>query len=278
MTGARFRIPRRTTAVRPEQRGAVAHYRRAAGVGLIELMIAMVLGLFLVLGLTTVFMSHKESFLVMQRSGDLQENARLAALFLTRNIRHAGYRVDADADPEELFPQTAEAIQGSGAGTGAPTVTIHFQAEDEMVNCLGATVGASGTPAYAGNRYSLDVTGNELECATRTFDDPNAPDAWSTPEPLISNVTAMAVRYGVDSDDDGSVNAYLWADDVTEWDNVLLVRIALLLQSDGAVKPTARADTFDLLGKQVTTPADRRSRKVLELTIALANRLYRVPL
>ena len=47
------------------------------GFSLVELLIAMALGLILTLGVLEVFLATKESFVLQQRSAAMQENARL---------------------------------------------------------------------------------------------------------------------------------------------------------------------------------------------------------
>lgn len=73
------------------------HHSRARqlGLSLIELMVALALGVVLVLGLTQVFASMRASFGAAEGLSRLQENARFALEFLKRDIRmssHLGCR------------------------------------------------------------------------------------------------------------------------------------------------------------------------------------------
>jgi type IV pilus assembly protein PilW len=61
------------------------------GLTLIELMIALVLGLLLVAGVVQVFISNKQTSRVTEAQSRLQDNARFALEILTRDIRSAGY-------------------------------------------------------------------------------------------------------------------------------------------------------------------------------------------
>lgn len=69
----------------------------AAGFTLIELMIALSLGLILVLGLSTVFVSSKQGYRVQESSGRMQESLRYALEILGRDIRHADFWGGVDA-------------------------------------------------------------------------------------------------------------------------------------------------------------------------------------
>lgn len=64
---------------------------RQAGLSLIEIMIALLIGLFLLLGLYEIFMSSKQSYRLAEAQSRLQENARYALEVLGHNIRQAGF-------------------------------------------------------------------------------------------------------------------------------------------------------------------------------------------
>ncbi len=63
---------------------------RQQGVTLIELMIAMVLGLIVLGGVTGVFLANRETYRVSEAVNRMQENARYAFEILGRSIRAAG--------------------------------------------------------------------------------------------------------------------------------------------------------------------------------------------
>jgi len=61
------------------------------GITLIELMVAMALGSFLLLGAMTAFTQGQVAFRVNESTARLQENARLSLAFLEDDVRMAGY-------------------------------------------------------------------------------------------------------------------------------------------------------------------------------------------
>jgi type IV pilus assembly protein PilW len=61
------------------------------GFTLIELMIAMVLGLILVAGVIQIFISNKQAYRVTDAHSRLQDNARFALDVLSRDVRSAGF-------------------------------------------------------------------------------------------------------------------------------------------------------------------------------------------
>ncbi len=65
--------------------------RAAAGMTLVELMVALAIGVFLMIGAVTVFMQGRSSFRVTESVSRLQENARFALDVLEPDIRMAYY-------------------------------------------------------------------------------------------------------------------------------------------------------------------------------------------
>lgn len=66
-------------------------WRYKAGFSLIELMIAITLGLVLMGGVIQMFLGSKAAFSSQQATSQIQESGRLALEFLARDIRMAGY-------------------------------------------------------------------------------------------------------------------------------------------------------------------------------------------
>ena len=61
------------------------------GVSLIELMIALVVGLLLIAGLLQVYLSTKQSYVAQEQLARMQEGGRFAMDLITRDLRRAGY-------------------------------------------------------------------------------------------------------------------------------------------------------------------------------------------
>ncbi|MBX2857640.1 MAG: prepilin-type N-terminal cleavage/methylation domain-containing protein, partial [Cellvibrionaceae bacterium] len=69
------------------------------GLTLVELLVAMVIGLFLVSGVVTVMSQGKDKFLLEQEFSIIQENARFAMDEFAFEIRMAGFRSCNSATP-----------------------------------------------------------------------------------------------------------------------------------------------------------------------------------
>jgi type IV pilus assembly protein PilW len=64
---------------------------KTGGFSLVELMVAMTISLIILAAVSTVFVSSKKTYSTQDRLARLQENARFAMQFITRDIRLAGY-------------------------------------------------------------------------------------------------------------------------------------------------------------------------------------------
>lgn len=65
--------------------------RFQSGMSLIELMIAALLGLIMMAGLTQIFVSNKQTFSTSRALAQVQESGRMGAMILGREIRNADY-------------------------------------------------------------------------------------------------------------------------------------------------------------------------------------------
>jgi len=91
-------------------------------------------------------------------------------------------------------------------------------------------------------------------------------------EELATGVERIHIEYGEDTDGDRRIDAYRTADAVTNWDDVLAVRVSLLVRGrednvveDPQTLPFPPGTTF--------TAGDNRLRQVFTKTISLRNRL-----
>jgi type IV pilus assembly protein PilW len=101
-------------------------------------------------------------------------------------------------------------------------------------------------------------------------------------EQLAAGIEYMRIRYGVDTDDDGSVNKYVDASTLSanpqvqdNFNRVISLDIALLISSLNPVLNAGEIGsgniTYDLHGTPVSRPIDGRLRKVYHGTIHLRN-------
>ena len=88
---------------------------------------------------------------------------------------------------------------------------------------------------------------------------------------LIDGIEQMQIRYGIDTTDDDHPNQYVTSDDVPDMNDVMAVRIMLLVRSvnEFVVEAPQALDYNDTN----FTAGDRRLRQVFSTTITLRNRI-----
>lgn len=105
--------------------------RSQKGLSLIELMVAMAIGLFLLLGVSKIFLDSKRTYSFQQSLARIQENGRMAQEFMGRDIRMAGYTGCASGDyssitntlnnPTAINYDFSRGVSGYDVGTSVPT-------------------------------------------------------------------------------------------------------------------------------------------------------------
>lgn len=262
-------------------------HKRQAGVTLVEMMISVVLGLLLMAGVITFFISTKQGHRLQSGMGMMQENGRAALHILFRDILMAGYpksaSVDAILDLQTIIdndplPGNVTAILGANADNDPtdadPTsrsdaLGIQYQTD---LDCLGAATPASG---YAKNVYSVVYTAaddSDLVCTTLAED-----NTLLDSQTLIEGVENMQILYGVDDDTSDNISnatRYLRAGNVTDWNAVISIRIGILVNSIDTLSTTDDTATYDLLGQgTIAAKGDRMRRRSHTSTITIRNRL-----
>lgn len=262
------------------------------GLTLVELMIAMVVGLLLLSGVIQIFLSSKQSYRLQEGFSRLQENGRFAMDVLTLNLRHAGFKMNALADDRLEFPvdatvyaPTSVSFATAGqivAGTdnvpagnpsilnGTDTFSFRFQGTEDIPagtairDCLNARPDPEELTI---NTLYVDAQ-NELQCRSE--------DGAGDDQPLLDGVESMQILYGVDTDGDSIANRYGTAASMStsdEWTQIVSVRIALLLSTVESVTNDLDTSTYNLLNTTAGPFNDRLRRHVFTTTIALRNRL-----
>lgn len=180
---------------------------RQHGLSLVELMIALLLSTFLILGVTQIYIDNKRSYSFQQNLSDNQESARYAQVFLQQSIAKAGYKRRPDESSDEVFKVYNKGGCSFSAGqsvlfVSASDICIRYQPRDHTErNCLGDVIDSSLTTPYTKTntvqveRLSLDLSNNKqtLKCSfVDTSDNPKSAD-------ILNNLTDLRFELGVGS-------------------------------------------------------------------------------
>ncbi|HET8801859.1 MAG TPA: PilW family protein [Marinobacter sp.] len=98
------------------------------------------------------------------------------------------------------------------------------------------------------------------------------PGESGTPVELVSGVESMQILYGI-ANSEPHADRYVDASSVTNWSDVVSVRVAMLMRSGNQIMEEDNSQTFNLVGTEVDPGADRRARLVATTTTGVRNRL-----
>jgi len=276
---------------------------RAKGFSLIELLVALAIGLLVTLVVTQAYLSGLGAQRAQTDVGRAQESSRFAFDLLARSLRKAGYKnpkapgtgfCDSSNVPRIIVSNDASAISASTFGTSATIVnssdviqvryfgeglaTTPFTTDGTMRDCLGNTI-ASNTLVSDTFFIAADTTNNN-EPALFCYSS-NATGSGNVA--LVPGVESMQLLYGEDTDGDGAVNRYVPGSAITNTNanNVRNTMLSLVTRTANANAVDRSAQAINHFGTSYapsagdanifTTPADGRTRQHFSTTIALRN-------
>ncbi len=261
--------------------GAVDPHRRQLGMTLIEIMIALLIGAFLLGGVMQIFVSSQQTNRMQENLSRLQENGRFAMEFISKDIRRAGYwgclrPSSPDIDIAGTNDNTAN---GDNIDNGTDTLILRGAFSPQVSACIeppivGCPLPFVRTPTSCGDQGVITDTYYTDPTSTITYLINGSVLQQNTNgqnNGLIEGIEDMQILYGVDTDTDGTANYYVSANNVVNMAQVISIRISLLaatVDDNLAAQPL----TYTYNGV-TTTPADLRIRRVFNTTIAMRNRL-----
>ncbi len=236
------------------------------GFSLVEIMIALLIGLFLLGGVLQLFSATSQSYRMQSNLARLQENGRFALDFLEHDIRMAGYW--------SCMSSTSDIFGIDGAVSD--TITLHGAFE------LTPT-GACGSPVDSPNSCgSVNCYTDPSSTITYQINTPSGTSSLPDPEitlyrssnPLIEGIENMQILYGIDFNKDKVADYYVSANSAwlaADWLNVISLRISLLVVTVDDYLTTQHMP-YSYNGV-TTTPTDYKIRRVFNTTIAIRNHL-----
>lgn len=186
---------------------------------------------------------------------------------------------------QNIFTDTTNTITAGDiillARCGANDLLIAFEADILPVTSVvvGTTsdqrrinLGANKSQQYENDAMVIELQTVDYDIQNGASGEPALFRAeFGVAQELVEGVEDMQILYGIDNDNDQFPNQYVASDAVGDWEDVVAVRISLLMRSieDNV---TEAPQTYTWLGAAVT-PADRRIRQVFTTTVALRNRI-----
>ena len=270
--------------------------RHQAGFSLMELMIAITLGLIVLLAVGSIYVGSRQTYRVQEDNARIQEAGRYALEVLGRSIRQAGANAEMNFNKTAValqcnVPGVCDAIGGADgvivAGVASPdTLIVQFYAGSEELNsgsglwiARDCTGGQAALGTVVTNTFSIN--GTNLRCTG---------SVGGVPQPLVDNVVDFQVVYGIDNDLSGnpgyqSADLYVAAPTAAQWPSVVTARVCVQIRSANnglTTSPQTYLNCAGALGTATGTAAfstagDLRLRRSFVATYGLRNRVAAVP-
>ena len=258
------------------------------GFSVIELMVALAITAFLLIGLVQIFSSVRASYDLQEGLGRLQENARFANSFMNDQLRDTGYFPFAEHENVDInigfqFPSvlrgdvppplTEDSVDGGG--TDSDTLEVNLFDERDCSGTLNAAT-ATGNPAIGHKQivFSHDADDNELQYTCRYTTAPvvaaDPPDVI-TNQPVLNNVETLQFQYGEDRTGNGSADVYVDAGNWLAVGNVVAIRVGLILTSPNIGTLPPDDQVINLLNTNFAASGNRELRRPVVFNINLRN-------
>jgi len=232
-----------------------ALYARSSGFTLLELMVAMFIGLFLVGGMMILVQDNKRTSNTQTQMAKLQDDERLALTMLTNVIQQAGYFPDPTTNTAASMFTTTGPVFGGGfyannlgfltpgqalfgynitnpinvlATSDSLDVRFVTASGDGILNCFGASNTSGSNYNNANFFFTFDGMlwcEDEVPTAIPVVGDP---DYSNTANPI--NVTQLAILYGVNTTGtSNSADTYKTVSQMSssDWPNVIAVQVTV---------------------------------------------------
>ncbi len=243
---------------------------RQSGFSLVELMVAMALGVVLMLGVVDIFSSVRASTQLEQNLSRMQESGRFLMNFMLEELQEAGY---AGPPGQELtldpITKPTNGITSDGGGQAADTIEVNYASD---YNCSGTyqVVYALKTVSFSWSA-DVDPTGDVSPGITWTCTYNGVVEVNN--QALADGVETFQVLYGEDTDADSAPNQFVDAATVANWENVVSLEVGIIVQSPDVnmALTTSTPEPVSLMGQDFDPSAEQRLQKPFMTTIALRN-------
>jgi type IV pilus assembly protein PilW len=201
---------------------------RQRGYSLIELSVAILIGLFLLAGLFRIVQQNRRASSGQSQLAQLQDGERLAMTMIAGVIQEAGYFPDPTSNTAQSALPVAAPFTFAGqpvtgnytAAAPGDSISVRYATAtaDGVLNCSGLSNVSGANQTYV-NTFSVNA--GQLLCTMN-----------GTQYTLVSGVQNLSILYGVKTDftlDNNNVDTYLNASQMSaaNWANVISVMVTL---------------------------------------------------
>ena len=251
---------------------------KQAGLNLIELMIAIVIGIFISLMVVQYLSTSARLFKQQGADTNLEANGTFAISYMTQFVRQAG-SIDPLGSDVPFYIGDCDGVDPCTYNEDNPDKSDQIAVQMVPQNgrdCVGNDV-------EAGDRIANVFAVKDSSLVCRGYD--LATQDWlGAEETLIDGIEQLQVLYGI-SNADGLVERYVDASRVADgaltdfdrnlaWDRVRSIKIAVLVADVTTAGTEIQAPReYQLLDSPLVIRDDRVSRKVYSTTVSINNKL-----
>jgi type IV pilus assembly protein PilW len=263
---------------------------------LVELMVAMTLGIVLLGLILQIFMAVRSGSLLQDGLARVQEQGRIAINLVSQEVRKTGFRKPVWVDPLTGYhPITSNSVNGASGAND--TLQIMYLDAVSCLNVLNVNLDPDLLePKALYKRITFSVDADEkLQWSCDYGASPATLSTEISNQTIIEGVESFQILYGVDTDlpIDFSVNNWATADEFNPETSICLqslsmcmseglsgsitsgvpvsLQIGLLLRSPDPVAGNIDSQTFNVLDVSVSAANDTLIRKLYTTTITLRN-------
>ena len=227
--------------------------RKQSAFTLIEMLVALTIGLIIIAGVFVVYLSSKKTFNLNSNMLRVHDNGRFAINYLVKDIQRAGW-IDNEVTPSEGFTLTKPVVNTQNnfdvpSGQPSDILTVRYYGDKDCT-------GASSVTGIVENTYQLAKGESlaELQCNGVT---------------LLKNVESFQVLFGVLA---GQGLRYVNADELSPHSIMKTIQIGVSVASQSKYV-TSKKDVLvtQVLDEGPYTFQDGRYRQVFTNTILLNN-------
>ncbi|MGB4074186.1 PilW family protein [Pseudomonas sp.] len=259
-----------------------AHHQYGAkqiGLSIIELMIALALSSFLILGITQIYIDNKKNYIHQQNQANNQENSRFLVMIVDSYLNKTGYRRAPFQLQEDAFKKIPEStdceeFQKEASITkakGGLGICIRYQPlVSQELDCTGQQ-----TPAFDDSK-AYSITNNAIVMTLRYKPNANLEGTLECKvgdesAELLKGIADFRMEFAIGTTLDKKVDAIIPADTWTTADgNILQVRYSALMSSGVNQRSSDDSAALDMWKK------DASAAEITRLSAADKKYLYQL--
>ncbi|MDG9928357.1 MULTISPECIES: prepilin-type N-terminal cleavage/methylation domain-containing protein [Pseudomonas] len=225
--------------------------RGQRGLSLVELMVALAIGCFLILGITQIYIDNRRNYNFQQQQAGNQENQRFLVTLMESYLNKVGFRrtpaqlpeyafrrLDATTDCEAFKPESS--ITRAQPDNGTVGVCLrYFPLVQGELDCTG-----KATPNFEGSDKAYSLKGDPVVMVLRFKPDDNGGlngklecKAGNTTAELVTGIADFRMAFGVGEGLDRKIDRVVKSTDYNGTGYIMQVRFNALMASSDNQRP-----------------------------------------